>query len=187
MRLEEIIRGRRSVRAYEDRPVAEELIRELIDLGIHAPTASRMQPWAFVVVQDKALMLEWSDRAKEQLLAQMDSNPYLQQYRALLENKQFNIFYDAPCLLVIYGDKASPNHVIDCTLAAQNIMLSAYEKGLGTCWIGFSMQVGNEPAMKQKLGVPENYRLVAPLVLGYPKGQWPYVPRREPVIFSWKK
>lgn len=188
MTLQEIIKGRRSVRAYEDRPVPEEVIRELIDLGIHAPTASRLQPWSFVVVEDKELMKEWSDRAKELLLGQMESNTYLQQYRAALENKDFHIFYHAPCLLLIYGDPGlSPNYLVDCTLAAQNIMLAAYEKGLGSCWIGFSYFVGNSPEMKQRLGVPENYRLVAPIVLGYPRGQWPYVPRKEPRILSWKK
>ncbi len=187
MKLEQIIKGRRSVRAYEDRPVPEEVIKELITLGTWAPTASRMQPWAFVVIEDREFMREWSDRAKELLLGQMENNKYLQQYRALMENKEFNIFYNAPCLILIYGNPVSPNHVIDCTLAAQNIMLAAYEKGMGTCWIGFAMQTGNMPEMKQKLGVPENYRLVAPLVLGYPRGEWPPVPRKEPLILNWKK
>lgn len=187
MPLEDIIRGRRSVRAYQDRPVPENVIIELIDLGTHAPTASRLQPWAFAVVEDREFMREWSDKAKELLLAQMAENNYLQQYRSVMENKEFNIFYDAPCLLLVYGDPVSFYYVIDCTLAAQNIMLAAYEKGLGSCWIGFAMQTGNTPEMKQKLGVPGNYRLVAPLILGYPRGEWPYVPRKEPVIFNWKK
>jgi len=187
LKLDDIIRGRRSVRAYEDRPVPEEVVRELIDLGIHAPSASRMQPWSFVVIEDKELMREWSDRAKEQLLGQMEQNPYLKQYQALMENKEFNIFYGAPCLVLIYGNPVSPSHVNDCTLAAQNIMLAAYEKGLGSCWVGFAMQTGNAPELKQKLGVPEKYRLVAPLLLGYPRGEWPYVPRNEPIIFSWQK
>jgi len=104
-----------------------------------------------------------------------------------MENKEFNIFYGAPCLVLIYGNPVSPSHVNDCTLAAQNIMLAAYEKGLGSCWVGFAMQTGNAPELKQKLGVPEKYRLVAPLLLGYPRGEWPYVPRNEPIIFSWHK
>lgn len=187
MKLNEIIRGRRSVRAYEDRPVPGEVIRELIDLGIHAPTSLRMQPWSFVVVEDKTLMREWSDRTKEFLLGQMADNDNLKSFKGLMENKDFNIFYNAPCLLLIYGDTASNRYVIDCSLAAQNIMLAAFERGLGSCWIGFAMHIGDTAEIKQRLNVPENYRLVAPLVLGYPKGEWPYVARREPVIFSWIK
>ncbi|MBF7084435.1 nitroreductase family protein [Desulfallas sp. Bu1-1] len=187
MNLKEIITGRRSVRSYEEKPLSEEIIKNLIAMGIHAPSGSNMQPWAFVVIEDKEFMREWSDRTKEVLLGQMESNAYLQQYKGLMENKNFNIFYDAPCLLLIYGDTKSPNHVFDCSMAAQNIMLSAYEMGLGSCWIGFAMTLGNSPEIKNKLGVPENYRLVAPLVLGYPRGTWPPIPRREPVIFAWKK
>ena len=187
MKLNEIIRGRRSVRAYEDRPVPEEVIKELIDLGIQAPTSSRMQPWSFVVVEDKELMREWSDRTKELLLGQMEVNNYLKPYQAMMENAKYNIFHQAPCLLLIYGDTASPKFAVDCSLAAQNIMLAAFNKGLGSCWIGFAVHIGDAPEMKHRLGVPDNYRLVAPLVLGYPRGQWPHIARKEPVIFSWKK
>lgn len=187
MHLHEIIKGRRSVRAYQDKPLSDDIIRELIALGINAPSGSNMQPWAFVVVQDKEFMQEWSDQTKEILLGQMDSNVYLQQYRGVMENKDFHIFYHAPCLLLIYGNTKSPNHLFDCSMVAQNIMLGAYEKGIGSCWIGFSMTLGNAPETKAKLGVPEEYRLVAPLVLGYPRGTWPPIPRQEPKIFSWLK
>jgi len=187
LNLNEIIRGRRSVRAYEDRSVPEEVIKELIDLGIQAPSASRMQPWSFVVVEDKKLMREWSDRTKELLLSQMDDNAYLKPYQAMMENKKFNIFHKAPCLLLIYGDPISPAFVVDCSLAAQNIMLAAFDQGLGSCWIGFAVHIGDTPEMKHRLGVPDSYRLVAPLVLGYPRGQWPRIERREPIIFNWPK
>ncbi|WP_027365458.1 nitroreductase family protein [Desulfotruncus alcoholivorax] len=187
MDLKEIITGRRSVRAYEDRPLAEETIRELINLGINAPSGSNMQPWSFVVIEDKKFMLEWSDKTKEVLLGQVETNKYLQQYKAVFENKSFNIFYGAPCLLLIYGNTSSPNHVFDCSMVAQTIMLAAFEKGLGSCWIGFAMTLGNSPQIKEKLGVPEQYRLVAPLVLGYPRGTWPPIPRKEPVIFTWMR
>lgn len=187
MKLDEIIAGRRSVRSYEDAPLSEEVVKKLISMGIHAPSGSNMQPWAFVVIEDRDFMKEWSDRTKELLLGQMEQNTYLAQYKGLMENQSFNIFHNAPCLLLIYGNMASPNYVHDCSMAAQNIMLSAYEMGLGSCWIGFATQLGNSAELKEKLGVPETYRLVAPLVLGYPKGVWPPVPRKEPVICSWIK
>lgn len=187
MNLKGIITGRRSVRSYEDRPLSRETITELIALGTNAPTGSNMQPWAFVVIEDKEFMREWSDRTKEILLEQTGKNPYLQQYKAIFENKDFNIFYGAPCLLLVYGHTISPNYIFDCSMAAQNIMLSAFEMGLGSCWIGFAMTLGNSPEIKEKLGVPEKYKLVAPLVLGHPKGTWPPIPRKEPVIFSWKE
>lgn len=187
MELKEIIKGRRSVRAYEDRPVSKEVVKELLSLAVHAPTGSNMQPWGFVIVEDKAYMKLWSDRTKEHLLGEMENRPYLKQYKAVLENKDFNIFYNAPCLLLVYGDKASPNYLFDGSLAAQNIMLGAYQMGLGSCWIGFASALGNSPQIKGELGVPDNYNLVAPLVLGYPRGNWSPIQRKEPVILAWKE
>lgn len=132
MDLKEGILSRRSVRSYTERVVPQETVRDLIVLGTHAPTGSNMQPWGFVVVEDKEFMKRWSDRTKETALAQMDKNEFLVQYRAVMQNKDFNIFYNAPCLVLIYGNSASPNHVFDCSMAAQNIMLAAHSLGLGS-------------------------------------------------------
>jgi len=185
MELIEAIKGRRSVRSYEERPVSRETLMELINTGIYAPTGSNMQPWAFAVVEDRQLMQKWSDSAKESLLGEIDKKPHLQRYKALLENKDFNIFHGAPCLLLIYGSTTSTNYIYDCSMVAQNIMLAAYEKGIGSCWIGFATELGNSPEMKQMLNVPGDYDLVAPLVLGYPQKKPSAVPRKEPVVFNW--
>jgi len=78
-----------------------------------------------------------------------------------------------------------PLRLYDCSLAAQNIMLAAYEKGIGSCWIGFATALGNSPDIKEMLNVPGDYNLVAPLVLGYPRKNHAAVPRKEPVMFNW--
>ena len=187
MEFKQALYERRSVRAYQGRAIPEEVIREVIKDAVHAPSGSNMQPWAFAVIEDKNLMKEWSDTTKSILLGRMNENKYLQQYKKVLGNKDFNIFYNAPCLLLIYGNTASPNCVFDCSMVALAAMLSAYEKGLGSCWIGFAMQLCNLPQIKELLGVPEKYKLVTPMVMGYPKGTWPVIPRNEPTIFAWKK
>lgn len=187
MELRKAILGRRSIRFYEDKPLTREIINDLINMGIHAPTASNTQPWAFVIVEDKQFMQQWSEQSKRMLLKEMDAKPHLQKYRGLMNKKNFNIFYDAPCLLLIYGNSEFPSYVLDCSLAAQNIMLTAHDLGLGSCWIGFAMNYGNLPEIKTKLNIPENYSLVAPLVIGYPRRIGKPVPRKEPVIFSWVK
>ncbi|MTI83059.1 MAG: nitroreductase family protein [Firmicutes bacterium] len=185
MDLREAIKGRRSVRSFEDLPVPRETVQELINTGIYAPTGSNMQPWGFAVVEDKQLMQKWSDRAKELMLSVIDEKPQLQRYKALLENKEFNIFHGASCLLLIYGSTTSTNYIYDCSMVAQNIMLAAYEKGIGSCWIGFATALGNLPDIKEILNVPGDYNLVAPLVLGYPRRKHAVVPRKEPVMFNW--
>ncbi|AEF92930.1 nitroreductase [Desulfotomaculum nigrificans CO-1-SRB] len=186
MELLEAIKTRRSIRKFKEEPVAKEVIQELIDTAIWAPSASNRQPWGFVVLTDKNYLKQLSDEAKAGWLAQMDSLPQMQQYRATMQNPDFNIFYNAPALIIIYGKKDSHWSKYDCSMLAQNLMLAAWEKGLGTCWIGFAHNVCDTPQFKAKHNVSEEYELVAPIILGYPetlpKG---VVPRKEYPIFYW--
>lgn len=94
------------------------------------------------------------------------------------------MFYNAPCLLLIYGDSRAHFHAIDCTLAANNIMLAAREFGLGTCWIGNAEIVINTAEFKADYGVPEHYQGVASLIIGYPKAAVPAGKRKPAVIFK---
>lgn len=95
----------------------------------------------FAIITDKNEMKRLSDEAKKHRLENLENYPYFQQYENWLQNKKYNIFNGAPCVLVIYGDTNSHWNVYDCTLAAGNIMLAAAEYGLGTSWIGFAEHV----------------------------------------------
>lgn len=66
------IKTRRSVRDYADRPVSNEVIKSIIDAGIHAPTGLGTQPWRFVVIKDKSVMKQVSTHCKPRLLKQPD-------------------------------------------------------------------------------------------------------------------
>ncbi|HEX2987030.1 MAG TPA: nitroreductase [Chloroflexota bacterium] len=187
MELLEAIKGRRAVRSYADTPVARETIEELIGAAVLAPSAMNSQPWAFGVVTGREMLLGYSDRAKAALLAIMDQLPALERYRARLSNPDFNIFHGAPALVVIYakpGAGVAPE--TDCALAAQNLMLAARGQGIGSCWIGFARVLFDSPELKRELGVPAEYRVVAPIILGYPKGDMPApTPRNAPEMLFW--
>lgn len=189
MEVLEAIRGRRSIRAYREEPLDGGVIKQLIDVAVYAPTGSNAQPWAFSVVENKDFLKKWSDLSKKVLLERMrdHSNPRLLGYRPVLENPDFNIFFNAPSLVAVYGDPESNNYINDCSMAALNMMLAAYERGLGSCWIGFAVAAGDLPEIKEPLNVPERFRIVAPVVLGYPERQWPVMKRKDPVITGWIK
>ena len=74
----------------------------------------------------------------------------LARFRANLTNPNYNIFYSAPLLIFISGVK-SPFAVYDCSMAAQNMMLTGYSLGVGSCWIGMAMQAANSPIGKEEL------------------------------------
>lgn len=188
MELIEAIKGRRSIRKFTDQELSRELVQELLDTAVWAPSASNVQPWGFVVIEDKAYLKEVSDQAKKEVLIRMNDVPQMEQYRSNLENPDFNIFYNAPALIVIYG-KADHFHTDhDCAMVAQTLLLSAWEKGLGGCWIGFAQGICGSAEFMEKHKVPAGYKMVAPLIIGYPayKPSQP-VPRKEYPLFDWKE
>lgn len=187
MELVEAVRTRRSVRKYKSERLPEQTVRELIALATWAPSAMNQQPWAFVVVEDKDYLKKLSDRAKAALIASIEAMPWLEGFRGRLSDPQFDLFYGAPVLVLIYGDKNIPTYVYDCSMAALNLMLAARDKDIGSCWIGFVAGTANTPEIKNELDVPEEYELVAPVILGYREGPAGAGERREPEIIKWLK
>jgi nitroreductase len=190
-RIMDVIHQRRSVRAYGDQQPSASLIRSLLEAAVHAPTAMHREPWGFVVVQDKAVLKRYSDRAKAlvrrpaEAVGWGSSRQLHGEHPSMLEDPAFNIFYDAGTLIVICRKDAGPFADADCWLAAQNLMLAAEAKGLGSCCIGFAVSVLNTAEAKRELGIPADGAAVAPVVVGYPRGPVPGVPRKAPDILSW--
>lgn len=186
MELMDAIYTRRSHRAFTNQPVAREAVEKLLSAAVQAPSASNMQPWAFAVIEDAALLREISDASRHLLLDEMDDGPQSSAYRARLSNPDFNIFYNAGTLVLVLASQETPFGAGDCCLAAQNIMLSAHDLGLGTCWIGFAQMYLNRPEAKSKLGIPEGYAVAAPLIVGHPAGAPPVPTKRAPNVLFWR-
>jgi nitroreductase len=182
MEVLEAIRGRRAVREYADTAPSESVIRSLIGEAVWAPSGVNLQPWCFFVVDDPATLATCSTEAKALMLGQADLHPELAHMREMLASPQFNIFYNAPALVVICATTPDEMALKDCCLAAQTLMLAAHSQGLGSCWIGFSEAWLNTPAGKTRFGIPAEYRPVAPIIVGYPKGPTHAAERRPPDI-----
>ena len=179
MNLIDAIYHRRAVRDFLDRPVSEETLRFLIGAAIQAPNALNRQAWSFVVVTNRALLESCSDQAKAYDLAHLPSNPHLAGLRERLASKEFNIFYNAPALIVICATETDAMAQQDCCLAAENLMLAAFGQGVGSCWIGLAQGWLNEQEGRDALMIPPGHSAVAPIILGYPHGTPEPVPRRD--------
>ena len=104
----------------------------------------------------------------------------------LVNKPDFHVFYNAGTLIVIYSKFQGQFVVADCWLAAENLMLAACAKGLGSFVIGFAVSALNTQEWKADLGIPAEMTAIAPIIVGLPASETPLVPRKEPDIFTWK-
>ncbi len=188
--LMEAIYKRHAVRAYKPDKIDSEVIRTLLRAAVRAPTAIHLEPWAFVVIQDRNLLKRLSDRAKAMASSAPERAPTAAQahrdHPNPLADPSFNIFYDAGTLIVICAKSSGPFAVADCWLAAENFMLAAYGLGLGSCPIGFAVAMLNHPGVKSELGIPPEVTPIAPIIVGVPSGEGSPTSRKEPEILSWR-
>jgi len=180
-----LLKNRRSIRNFTDKEVSVDLIREILDDTILAPSASNGQPWKFIIVNDKATLKRLSDEGKRNLLADIEANPNhpAKLYADQLKIEEYNIFYNAPCLVIIAGRKGAGTLAVDCGLAACYFMFAAAARGLGTCWIGLGTQL-RDPETMALLKLPEDHVIVAPIILGYPAEIPEAWGRKDPEILA---
>lgn len=134
---------RRSIREFLDRKVSQEQIDCMLHAAMAAPSACNLQPWAFIVVSDEALLKR-------------------------LKKTTFQGDYNAPLAIVVCGIKKhipwdGDGWIQDCGAAAQNIMLSAVEMGLASVCIGGF----EEEELKELLEIPEDVLPLCILEIGY--------------------
>ena len=144
----EAIKERCSVRAYEDREVEEDKLRELLECARLAPSASNLQEWRIVVVRDRETRAKLVEAANSQ--AFVAEAPVVLVFCAETEHHTMRC-----------GEKSYP---IDVAIAIDHVTLAAVELGLGTCWIGAFYADKVRPL----LGIPFDVPIVPLLTLGYP-------------------
>jgi nitroreductase len=179
----ELLKNRRSIREYQDRKIGSEVLQEILNDTCQAPSAMGLQPWEFIVIQDKKLMEKISDESKKNLLCgiEADPNSKLKKYENMLRGSA-NVFYNAPCLVVMVGKNESEFFQRDCALAAAYFMFAATARNLGTCWIGLGAKI-EDASLKKEIGLPEDYEIAVTLIVGYPQ-KIPAASLRQPKILK---
>jgi nitroreductase len=152
MELHEAIKGRRSVRKFKPQTVPEEALNRLIEAAVQAPSAGNTQPWEFVVVKSQNVIKKLAKAAYNQ--AHVEKAPVV-----------IVVCVNENVSSASYGERGRTLYCLQDTAAAtQNILLTAYSLGLGTCWIG----AFNEMEAAQVLRAPEKVRPVVMIPVGYP-------------------
>lgn len=168
MELFEAIRGRHSVRAFADKAVERDLVEQVAEAGVLAPTGMNRQTRRLTVITDKEKM-----RALSSAVA-----------AAAGLRPEYN-FYNPPVFIVVSDDAQETNGLANCSCALENMMLAAHGLGLGAVWINQIGEVCNEPGVRAVLNdmrLPQEQRVHGALALGWPaKESAPGEKRRDVV------
>ena len=151
MEFYEVIRTRRSIRAYRPDPIPEDAFNRVLEATRVAPSGSNRQPWRFIIVKDEEL--------KRRLAAACGNQGFIAEAPVVVVACGFDINYNRG------GYMGEMSMLVDVSIAFTHLILAARAEGLGTCWIG---AFDNEE-VKEILEIPEDVNVVAVTPLGYPK------------------
>lgn len=161
---------RRSVRAYKPDMVPQEAIDKILEAGTYAPTGSGRQSPIIIAVTNQ----EMRDK-----LSAMNAK--------VMGKEGDDPFYGAPVVLVVLADKSKSTYLYDGSLVMGNLMLAAYDQGLGSCWIHrakeeFESEEGK--ALLKQWGIQGDYEGIGHCVLGYRADAIPApAPRKENYVY----
>jgi len=157
MALLDLLKHRKSIRDFLDRPVERKKIMMCLEAARLAPSACNSQPWKFIVVDDRQLKDKLGDAA----------------FRGIYSMNSFCKM--APVMVVVVSEKSkflariggmfrgTKYYLIDIGVAIEHFVLQAEDLGLGTCWIGWF----NERAVKSVLEIPHRKKIDILIALGY--------------------
>ncbi|HEY5510783.1 MAG TPA: nitroreductase family protein [Prolixibacteraceae bacterium] len=164
----DVLYNRRSTRKFSDKPVAEEIIHQLLRAALHSPSSKNSQPWEFTVVEDPVLLGQLS----------------------LAKPHGACLLKHAPLAIVVAGDKTKSDVWIeDCSIASIIIQLAAEALGLGSCWVQIHRryhdddQTANE-FIGELLNIPEHLEVLSVVGIGFKAADRPPLSEKE---LDWKK
>ena len=131
-----------AVREFQDKPVPHDVMRRVVESGHLSASAGNRQPWQFVLVEDRD--------AIRKVASHVRTGPYIA---------------NAPAAVVVAVEKATGKADVDAARAIQAMILAAWAEGVGSNWTGF----GGLEDVRQDVGLPDTYDVLAVLPFGYPK------------------
>jgi nitroreductase/NAD-dependent dihydropyrimidine dehydrogenase PreA subunit len=174
-----LIQSRRSVRKYKKTPVPPEVLTKLLDITRWAPTGGNSQLVRWILIEKPesikkviSLTAEWASGIE---MFKFLTDAWAAGHDAILRG--------APHLAIAHAGNEYGSTAADCAIAVTTLDLAASSQGLGTCWAGFFMIAcasGYKPLL-DFLQLPENHKVHAALMLGYPKYSYHRVPVRQPL------
>ena len=166
--LMQVIRARRSTRAFRSELPPREQVMQLVEAAEWAPSGRGLFLWHFTVIYNAEKSLRLA-----RAVADADNR-----------GPEYN-FYGAPVNIIISYRRGEHHAFVDGAAAMENILLAATDLGLGSCWINQLRETCDEPAVRALLteyGVPEDHIVIGSAAIGYIEKETPAKPRKEGVV-----
>jgi len=151
MGIYETILARRTIRKFKQEKIQDSTLRKLINAARHAPSAANMQPIKYIVLNDEEKVNE--------VFKYVKWAAYIAPHGTPSENEKPVAFI----IILIDTEIKKSGYELDVGAAAQNIMLAAWEEGIGTCWIASV----DRDAVRKALNIDERYMINSVIALGY--------------------
>ncbi len=175
-----LAKSRRSVRVYENRPIADDVLRELLETAIWSPSAHNRQPWRFAVVRDPAHKEHLANQMAHQLRKDLEADGVAEAIIAADTGRSTTRIIGASAAIVLCLTMADMDHYPDAkrseaerimavqsvAMAGQNLLLAAHAAGLGACWMCAPLFCPN--VVRDSLELPLDWEPQALITLGYP-------------------
>lgn len=190
MDIEQIIKSRRSIRVFLNKPVPTKIIKECIDAAVWAPSATNQQPWEFTAVGGNELK-KISELISEKFAERMQGSHSFPDIPEENQKRQEDIFtalgkaakadgidgamifqnslsfFNAPAVVLFSSYKGCDSQcLLSIAASVENFLIAAHSKGLGTCWLGIPLICASD--IEDYLKLPDNKELTAIVAVGYP-------------------
>ena len=169
------ILDRRSIRKYKPKQITKEELDTLIECAKYAPSGKNKQTWHFTVVQNKEIIDEMN----------IDFKQVATDNKKIAE-EGYHVFYHAPTVIVVSGKEDETYAQADCASAVENILIAAEALGLGSCFVCLVIKIFQKEDLMEKyqgkLQLPEGYKPLYTVAVGYPEEEGTKHPRKENVV-----
>lgn len=167
------IQNRRSIRKFDNKPVPEELLAQIVEAGRFAPSGGNCQTVHFTVITNPEVLNLLRERVKT-AFAQMESREdlyiSLRHSIRLAKTGKYTYDYGTPVLIVVSNVAGYPNAIADSACALQNMMLAATSLAVGSCWINQLHWLDADSSVREVLascGIGADETICGALAVGY--------------------
>ena len=193
VQIEHLMKSRRSIRAYKEKPVEREKLAKLIDIARYAPSGHNMRPVHWLVIEDREEVKRLGGlvadgmRSMLQVVPSLADTFHLDVLVSAWDSGIDMLMHGAPHLIVAHAHPVGATPQADCDIALTYMELAAYSMGLGACWNGYFQVTSTAyPPIMEALQLPEGHQCYGAMLIGYPKYKYSLIPVRPEPPIVWR-